>query len=140
MCAGLWNDEVNSGIPLISHHFKVRTYKIYSTISEYVVCYTLLVPTGPVSHSRSLKILHPPGFVSLASVATCLGASVLLSRASESRQGRDKIILAYSVPVFSVSWEIRPETPLMPTERRHPHTLCQLRCWRRFSPESLFSK
>lgn len=88
---------------LISHHFMARTYKIHSTVSEYVVCYTLLVPTGPVFHSRSLKILHLPGSVSLASFPMCLGPSVLLSRASESTQGKDKIILAYSVPVFSVS-------------------------------------
>lgn len=101
----------------LSHHFMVRTYKIYSTISEYVVCYTLLVPTGPVFHSRSLKILHLPGFVVLASFTTCLGPSVPLSRAFESTQGRDKIILAFSVPVFSVSREIRPETTLMPMER-----------------------
>lgn len=80
-----------------------RTYKIHSTVSEYVVCYTLLVPTGPVFHSRSLKILHLPGSVSLASFTICLGLSVLLSRASESTQGKDKIILAYSVPMFSVS-------------------------------------
>lgn len=100
----LWNDEDNSiNLLIISHAFMVRIYKIYSAISEYIVCYKLLVMTGPIVYNRSLKRTPSTRLCILCillHMSQALVSTVPLSRTSESTQGREEIILTIYVPVL----------------------------------------